>query len=139
MCQIVPKLTAGGRTASVMLGAVRVTLQPDRQLYKLFSSKYCILNVFCNSYNQCRDRARCCLPVFSMESVKEQRIYAKLCFKVGKTAAETHKTLPIRKFLAKHINPTNIPTLLYSLNSKFPLNEEAFRKWNTSSLMRRRS
>jgi hypothetical protein len=44
-------------------------------------------------YNWLCDRLCCCLVPFSMELVKEQRICVKFCFKVGKTAAETHNML----------------------------------------------
>jgi hypothetical protein len=35
----------------------------------------------------------CCLVALSFESIKEQRICVKSCFKVRKTAAETHSML----------------------------------------------
>jgi hypothetical protein len=52
----------------------------------LFQVNWTFLAVF---YNQFCDQV-CCLVAFSMELVKEQRIYIKFCFKVGKTATETH-------------------------------------------------
>jgi hypothetical protein len=44
-------------------------------------------------YNQFCEQVYCCLVALSMGSVKEQRICVKFCFRVGKTAGETHRML----------------------------------------------